>query len=209
MASEDVRPDTTVESVDRTKGGEAAPGTDAVHPVPNGAVAMSEKANARPGLEKGGVIAPARGGALVGKMSAGGDVEPRFLQGGAVTATNGKAGNFAAEPEDLLSKSGYYVAGMLAAAMQVPTSENPYDISRQIVEWTEWTAGYERGSELPASVALALGDFFAAQNPDNPVLGASMPDVTGAETLTGDAGEGGAAVKADPGVVSKNTQAAE
>lgn len=67
------------------------------------------------------------------------------------------------EPIDL--KSDYYVAGMIAAAMQNPVSANPFEATLQPEEWSDWVAGYELGSEIPPAEALALGASWKWSDP--------------------------------------------
>ncbi len=67
-------------------------------------------------------------------------------------------------------KSDYYVVGMIAAALQSPVSDNPYEAALQPVEWTDWISGYELGEQLPPSEALALSETWSWQDPSNQSL---------------------------------------
>jgi hypothetical protein len=77
------------------------------------------------------------------------------------------------EPIDL--KSDYYVAGMIAAAMQNPVSANPFEAALQPEEWSDWVAGYELGSEIPPTEALALGASWKWSDPVTVSLVTGMP----------------------------------
>ena len=207
------RPDQAAGEFSREGG--AARATVVISPPPARGEAPEADAVAKAGAEgeststalalKARSSADQRAGAFAGKVEGGAGAA---LAGGLTRPwVNAEAVDAAAE--ELLSKSGFYVAGMLAAAMQTPPTANPYEASQQIVEWTEWTAGYERGSELPAAVVLAWGDAFAAQNPDDPALSASMAGGEGTPTLSSPEDVSGSTVKLAPEALPVGTQQAK
>lgn len=69
------------------------------------------------------------------------------------------------DPIDL--KSDFYVVGIIAAALQNPITANPYEASREPVEWSDWLSGYELGRQLPPKKALALGESWTWEDPEN------------------------------------------
>ncbi len=109
------------------------------------------------------------------------------------------------EAEGLIDlKSDYYVVGIIAAAMQSPVTANPFEYSLQPAEWSDWRSGYELGRQLPPTEALALGETWTWDDPENLSLvvgiGDPEPDAAAAvatpglkdppETLAGSAAAG-------------------
>ena len=96
-------------------------------------------------------------------------------------------------------KSDYYVAGLLAAAMQNPVSTNPYEPALQPVEWSDWLSGYELGTELPSNEALALGATWKWSDPETLSLVTGLPsEEVGAAAIIARPKQGAAAIIEEP-----------
>lgn len=86
-------------------------------------------------------------------------------------------------------KSDYYVVGIIAAALQSPVTANPFEYNLQPIEWSDWRSGHELGQQLPPTEALALGETWTWNDPENLSLvvgiSAKGPDTAAAVATPG------------------------
>lgn len=96
-------------------------------------------------------------------------------------------------------ESDYYVAGLAAAALRLPSDFNPYDQSSQPVAWTDWLTGHERGMEMSPEELLAINEVRAVLAEDSAIAAgapaavmdtdaaaASAPAISASPALSGD-----------------------